>query len=633
MSPEKLVVAAILISLGGCIVTLGLGRYRTLAGWVSFVVTTAAATCAFIAAVTALGGTQSPEPETLAVMPAWGLALSLHVDGLTSLFLILTATITVPAALYTIPYMRHYEALGSRAYYPHVLLFISAMYGLLSTTDMMLFFFVFWQMMTIPGYMLIRYDNRDPANARAAMRFMVMMQIACLVTMIGAEILAVEGTRLSGAHQLKYDFNVVSTRLPALLVQRPGLTALAFTLFLIGFGIKMGMWPFGAVWLPEAHPAAPSSVSAVLSGVMIKTGVYGLLRYFLCLVPVDARGDFPLGVWGGIVATLGTVTLLTGTSAALRQDYSKRLLAFHSIGQIGYILLACGTCMTMLAWDLPEAYTAASLALTAALLHAFNHGVFKGLLFLNAGSMLLATDTQNLNRMGGLWRYMPLTALTALTASLAISGFPLLNGFVSKWGVYVSALDGSRLSPFLSICAAIALLTSALTLASFVKFFGTSFLGRRSATVTEGAEHRSRLEVGWMMQLPQVLLALLCIVTGVFPAILLAMSGAAIGATHQGLGGLLANVTPLGRGPGFGVRMTAGTAGYAPLAVLGVLAAALAMAWAISRLGGARRRADAPWLCGYATDREEVRYTAHAFYSEIKRAMSAKDTGAGHGGA
>ena len=175
-----------------------------------------------------------------------------------------------------------------------------------------------------------------------------MMQIACAATMIGAELLAVGGKAASGRASLKYDFDTVSANLPLLLSTRPGLTALAFGLFLVGFGIKMGMWPFGQFWLPDAHPAAPSPVSAMLSGVMIKTGVYGLMRYFLWLVPAGAQADYPLARWGMLVAVLGTITLFTGTMQALKQEQSKRLFAFHSIGQIGYILLGMGTCMALL---------------------------------------------------------------------------------------------------------------------------------------------------------------------------------------------------------------------------------------------------------------------------------------------
>ena len=254
----------------------------------------------------------------------------------------------------------------------------------------------------------------------------------------------------------------MSANLPALLNAHPGITMLAFALFLVGFGIKMGMWPFGQVWLPDAHPAAPSPVSAMLSGVMIKTGVYGLMRYFLWLVPPAGWTLFPLAEWGMVIAFLGTITLFTGTMQALRQEQSKRLLAFHSIGQIGYILLGLGVCMALLPGGDHRLVTLAAIGLFGALYHVMNHGVFKGLLFLNAGSILYATGTQDLNKLGGLMKFMPLTAVTALVASFSISGVPLFNGFVSKWSIYVAAVQGSGASGsgYLALCAIIAILTS-----------------------------------------------------------------------------------------------------------------------------------------------------------------------------
>jgi formate hydrogenlyase subunit 3/multisubunit Na+/H+ antiporter MnhD subunit len=269
-------------------------------------------TAAAIAVLVGAGG----EPAAFLHLPRLGFALRIHVDGLTSIFLGLTALISIPAAIYSVRYLEHYPRESVGRYYPYFLVFLAAMYGLVSTTDMMWFFFIFWQMMTLPGYALIRFERDRPANARAANRYLWMMQVACAATMLGAELLAVTGASATGATELKYDFDTVSANLPVLLRSSGGMTAGAFALFLVGFGIKMGMWPFGQWWLPDAHPAAPSPVSAMLSGVMIKTGVYGLLRYFLWLVPAEARVDFPVVAWGTLIAILGTVTLLTGTVQA-----------------------------------------------------------------------------------------------------------------------------------------------------------------------------------------------------------------------------------------------------------------------------------------------------------------------------
>ena len=619
ISPEKAVVAAILLCFAGAVLTLGIARLKTLAGWLAFAVTAATAGLIFAAVGRVLVAGPSPEPATFWAMPAIGFALRVHVDGLTAIFLLLAALVALPASLYSIAYMKHYGDYGVARYYPYFLLFLAAMYGLVSTTDMMWFFFIFWQMMTLTGYALIRFDKRKPENIRAANKYLMMMQIACAATMIGAELLAGAGTPANGGAALKYDFGTVSANLPLLLRARPGMTALAFGLFLVGFGIKMGMWPFGQVWLPDAHPAAPSPVSAMLSGVMIKTGVYGLLRYFLWLVPPVAQGDYPVRSWGLVVVLLGTLSLFTGTMQALSQEQTKRLLAFHSIGQIGYILLGTGVCMVMLPARGPDAAALATLGLFGALFHTLNHGLFKGLLFLNAGSMLHATGTQDLNKMGGLLKFMPLTAATTLVASFSISGVPLFNGFASKWCIYVAAVQGSRTAGYLAPCAVVAILTSALTLASFIKFFGVSFLSRRSPLVTAQAARRGKLDVDWRMQTPQVFLAALCLLLGLVPAIAFRFMQQAMNASRHGLGAVFADAAPALNPPWTGLRALEGRALFVPGALAAVVLVAFLGARALSRLGGARRRAVAPWLCGYVRESACHHYVAHHFYGEIKR--------------
>jgi hydrogenase-4 component B len=603
LTPEQAVLASILICLGGAVLVLLFSFSKTVAGWLTFLITALTGVLVLSAVAQVLTAGPSPHAAAFWAMPKVGFALRVYVDGLTAMFLLLAVLVAVPASFYSIVYMRHYEDYGVARYYPYFLLFLAAMYGLLSTTDMMWFFFIFWQMMTLPGYALIRFENRKPENIRAANRFLIMMQIACAATMIGAELLAVTGAAARGGASLKYDFDTVSGNLPLLLSTRPGTTALAFALFLVGFGVKMGMWP----------------VSAMLSGVMIKTGVYGLMRYFLWLVPMDAWPDYPLARWGLLVAVLGTITLFTGTMQALKQEQSKRLLAFHSIGQIGYILLGTGTCMALLPSAGPAAAGLATIAFFGALFHVLNHGLFKGLLFLNAGSLLHATGTQDLNKMGGLMKFMPLTAITALVASFSISGVPLFNGFASKWCIYVAAIQGSLSARYLAVCAVVAILTSALTLASFIKFFGVSFLSRTSTLVTERAARSGQLEVPWMMQVPQVLLASFCVLLGVVPAIAFRLMQQALHASRQGFGTVLSQSAPMMSGPLPGLKESDGAAVFAPLALAVVLGLMFLVAYGISRLGNASRRASVPWLCGYVREQDCHRYVAHNFYGEIKR--------------
>jgi formate hydrogenlyase subunit 3/multisubunit Na+/H+ antiporter MnhD subunit len=618
MSPEQAVLVSIFVCFAGALLTLLIARHKTAAGWVAFAATAATALLIFQAVHRVLTAGPSPESASFMAVPQLGFALRLHVDGLTGMFLLLAALIALPASLYSIVYMRNYADYGVGRYYPYFLVFLAAMYGLVATTDMMWFFFIFWQMMTLPGYVLIRFEHRNRANVRAANQYLIMMQIACVATMGGAELLAVSGAAARGGG-LKYDFDTVSANLPLLLHTHPSMTAAAFALFLAGFGIKMGMWPFGQFWLPDAHPAAPSPVSAMLSGVMIKTGVYGLLRYFLWLVPPAGQAEFPLARWGWVVAALGTITLFTGTMQALKQEQTKRLLAFHSIGQIGYILLGAGVCMSLLPVAGPRMGALAALGFFGALFHVFNHGLFKGLLFLNAGSLFQATGTQELGRMGGLMKFMPLTAITALVASFSISGVPLFNGFVSKWSIYVAAVQGSGSGRYLALCAVVAILTSALTLASFIKFFGLSFLARASSLVKRRAAERGRLEVGWLMQGPQVVLALCCLALGVAPVAGFCTIQLALEASPQGYGAVLAGAAPMRSGLWSGLATAQATAVFAPLAVAVWLGLMFILVRGLARLGRASRREAAPWLCGYVSEADCYRYSAHHFYGEIKR--------------
>ncbi len=617
LSPEQNVLASILICLGGAVLVLLFSRKKTVAGWFAFCVTAVTGVLILTAVAEVLTGKGSQHAAAFWSVPQIGFVIRLYVDGLTSVFLALAVLIAVPAAFYSIVYMRHYQDYGVARYYPYFLIFLAAMYGLLSTTDMMWFFFIFWQMMTLPGYALIRYEHRKHDSVRAANKYLIMMQIACAATMAGAEVIAVTGAAARGSVSLMYDFDTVSSNLPLLLATRPEATAIAFALFLIGFGMKMGMWPFGQVWLPDAHPAAPSPVSAMLSGVMIKTGVYGLMRYFLWLVPLSAQADYPLRNWGLLISVLGTITLFTGTMQALKQEQTKRLLAFHSIGQVGYILLGTGVCMALLSVG-GVVTTLAAIGFFGALLHVLNHGLFKGLLFLNAGSIVNATGTQDLNKLGGLMKYMPLTAITALVASFSISGVPLFNGFVSKWSIYVAAIQGSSSARYLAICAVIAILTSALTLASFIKFFGVSFLSRTSALVKSRAS-TGRLEVPWMMQLPQLLLALFCVLLGVVPAIGFRLVQLALNASRQGMGSLLADANPVNNAWFAGLAVFNSSAVFVPTVLVVTLGAMFLVAYGIAKFGNAPRRAEKPWLCGYAQEAECHRYVAHNFYGEIKR--------------
>jgi NADH:ubiquinone oxidoreductase subunit 5 (subunit L)/multisubunit Na+/H+ antiporter MnhA subunit len=233
--------------------------------------------------------------------------------------------------------------------------------------------------------------------------------------------------------------------------------------------------------------------------------------------------------------------------------------------------------------------------------------------------MLSATGTQDLNKMGGLMKYMPATAVTALVASFSISGVPLFNGFASKWSIYVATIQGASTAKYLAVCGLIAIVTSALTLASFIKFFGVSFLSRSSALVEERARAQGRLEVNRLMQGPQIFLAVLCVLLGIAPALAWRFVHLALQASGEGFGGALAAAAAVNPGLWTGMQESTGAALFMPLGLALLLALIFLGVRLLSKLGRPSRRVDAPWLCGYAREAECHRYIAHNFYGEIKR--------------
>jgi formate hydrogenlyase subunit 3/multisubunit Na+/H+ antiporter MnhD subunit len=628
MSPAQTVLYAINLCLVGAVfmffVPLVAPGNRKLAGWFNFLITAVSSVMVLWAAGAVIGGHPSAV-DVWRCVPLNSL-LKIYVDGLAALFLGLVALIALLSSLYSITYMDHYKEYGVGSYYPWFLLFVGGMYGILTVTDLQLFFCAFWQLMTIPSFFLIRYEHRNRDNVRAAFKYLIMMEVACALVMMGSGFLAsaLKSGALKPTPSWPYDFDTLAANMMFLLSQK-GAVAMAMLFFLVGFGIKAGMWPFGQMWLPDAHPAAPSPVSALLSGVMIKTGIYGLMRCFLWMAPQMATGAFSCREWGLTIAILGTITLFVGTAQALKQEQSKRLLAFHSIGQVGYILLGLGACLALMSEPHPGARAFGIAAFYGAIFHTLNHGVFKSLLFMNAGAMLYATGTQDLNRMGGLMKYMPVTALATLVASFSIAGVPLCNGFASKWSLYVATLSGSRWAPWLAVCAVIAILTSALTLASFMKFFGTSFLSRTSKLVDEKSASSGTLEVDMLMQIPQAILASLCLIMGMLP---IAMNWLFVFALaipqHYDQPVTLATALA-GMSPTFDALNTVCfpnapyTAAFFPPAIIVIMSLTFLVAYVVSRLGGAKRRTASIWLCGYAREQECHRYHAHGLYGEVKR--------------
>jgi hydrogenase-4 component B len=400
----------------------------------------------------------------------------------------------------------------------------------------------------------------------------------------------------------------MAAAMPGLLANSPAITNFALLLVFLGFLVKAGGFPFGLWWLPDAHPAAPSPVSALLSGVMIKLGLYGILRVFLGMIPV---GNASLA-WGLVLGAFGVMSLFFGTMGALVQHDSKRLLAYHSIGQVGYMVLGFGIGLAFMGVN----PLVSALGLIGGLFHLFNHACFKGLLFLNAGSIEVATGERDLNNLGGLGRVLPITAACTLVACLAIAGLPLFNGFSSKWILYHASIWGAKgVGVIFLYFGIVAIFISAVTLASFMKFMGTTVWGTPSPVV----RGLSPIREGAWLGAPQVLLAVFCVGFGVFPhagARICYNAATSLGAARSMpdftalFGPSLLSLQVMDKGAAVGL--------WSPIVVAAALLGAIILGAVIRRLGGAKTRVVPVWACGSDPTLEEMRFRAQGYYSPFK---------------
>ena len=520
------------------------------------------------------------------VHQASGLRLAYAVDGLSAWFLVVLSVLAIPIAVFSIGYLG-YPHFRSRA------VFLGVAFNLLLGTVELVFaaadaitLLCAWELMTLATAVLVVTEHEEAASRRAAYLYLVMSHVGTGCLIGGFMTLASMSGSLSFATLLSGD--------AALPLARSGL----FALFFLGFGVKAGIVPLH-VWLPEAHPAAPTSISALMSGVLIKTGIYGIVR-----VCAFGLGTPPLS-WGVLVVVVGGLSAVLGVLYALMQHDLKRLLAYHSIENIGIILLGLGAGMMGLAYGRGDL---AAVGIAASLYHVLNHAVFKGLLFLGAGGVVMATGTRQIEHLGGLLRRMPWTGLLFLVGAMAISGLPPLNGFASEWLTFQAFLFGFRGSAeplvhlLFPVGGAVLALTTALAAACFVKAFGISFLAfPRSGAAAEARESPA------VMLVPQAFLAALCVGLGLFPGFVLK----ALGRATASLPGLEAR-TDLAAG---GLGMASGLESFdhvVPLilgaALLGGLAAAaLLTAW---RRVAARRVPT--WGCGGELG-PRTEYTATAF--------------------
>ncbi len=530
---------------------------------------------------------------TASFLPLTGFTLRL--DGLSAFFLIVIGVVGSAAAVYGFGYSAAYEGRYS-------LRMLGAMVNvlLLSLTvqvmaDNALTFLMAWEVMSLSAYVMVLTEHDRPETVRAA-RWYIGVTHAGFAALVAMFLLLSVGDLTT---------SFAATRSASLT---PGVRDAAFVLGLFGFGAKAGVVPLH-VWLPMAHPVAPSHVSALMSGVVIKMGVYGLLR-----VTIDLLAGGPAW-WGGLVLGLGTVSALLGVLYALMEHDLKRLLAFHSVENIGIIFIGIGAGLMFQSFGLP---TLATLGIVAGLYHTINHACFKGLLFLAAGAVLHATGTRNMEEMGGLIKRMPRTALFFLVGACAISALPPLNGFVSEWLVFQALLGGSAIpqpevAVIMPIAVAMLALTSGLAAACFVKAFGITFLAMPRSRKAEHA-HEAPLS----MQVGMASLALTCAGLGLAPSFVVRVLGAALSGFERFAPSEVAFTLGLPlRVPGAVGEMSPPLLALGLVLLLGLVPLGF---W----LGGADRRlrVSDTWGCGRIGQTARMEYTATAFAEPLRRVFA-----------
>ncbi len=518
------------------------------------------------------------------------LSFDIRLDTLSAYFILGLSIVSFCVSLYSIGYMSHYHGKKNGLFGFLYATFILSMMLVFTSGNAVVFLFT-WEIMSAVSYFLVVFESDKEESRKAGTLYLVM-------TGIGTAFL-LAAFMLMYAYTGSFDMFLSSSAIPS------GIKNLMFVFFLIGFGTKAGVIPLH-IWLPAAHPAAPSNVSALMSGVMIKTAIFGILRFIMGYLGTEVW-------WGSVLLVLGVVSSVIGVAYAMTEQNIKRLLAYSSIENIGIILIGLGISFIAFAQD---ETVVGSLALTASLLHTLNHTLFKSGLFLGAGSIQYATGTKNMEKLGGLIKKMPVTALLILCFSLSISALVPFNGFVSEWLTYQSLFAG--MSPghaginILSMLAVAALaLSGTLAVACFAKLFGISFLGKPRTELALTAK-----DVPITMKLGMGILALLCLAAGLFPLELVKTVGtvtAALGgvslASHLE-GSMLFAYLPLEAAGG----------SISPLSLLAILTGIIVLTLLVLRIvGGASiKRKYGTWDCGYEALNARMQYTATGFSKPLK---------------
>lgn len=564
----------------------------------------AGSACAIIASglgiALGIAGVLAPEPLAVALPSTIPfLVFAVRLDALAAFFVLTISLAGLAASVYAVGYLKHFHGRGSVAALASLYNGFLLSMTLVVVADNGFFFLLVWELMSLLSYFLVVTEHEKPDVRYAGLFYFIMAHVGtAFVTLAFLMFFQKAGS-----------FSFDAFRHPDQPLSE-GMRTFAFLAALVGFGTKAGIVPLH-VWLPYAHPAAPSHVSALMSGVMIKTAIYAMIRVYFDFL----GGQFPWW-WGFAVLVVGAVSALLGVMYALMEHDLKKLLAFHSVENIGIILLGIGSGMIFHTYGQKEF---AALGLLAGLYHTINHAMFKALLFLGAGALLSATHTRNMEEYGGLLRRMPWTGLSFLIGAVSISALPPTNGFVSEWLVFQSLFLSFQLPTLflklmLPLAAAMLALTGVLALACFAKAFGLSFLALPRSPHARGAR-----EVATSMRIGMGLLAAVSLALGLAPMVVVPLldhvtgplTGAAISHKVLALDGWA--LAP--------VNVEFSSVSPPMLAAVLIAFSLLGIGLAFAFGGRLAKRYYKTWGCGINLS-PRMEYTATGFVQPIKRVFS-----------
>ncbi len=520
------------------------------------------------------------------------LSIDIACDGLSAFFLLILSILVFCVSLYSIGYLTHY--LGKRnigGYQVLYVLFLLSML-LVFVADNGILFFMAWEAMAVVSYFLVVFESENAETRKAGLIYIVMTNVSAAFLLVALMVMY----QYTGSFNLSQSAEGIPTHIKNIM----------FVLFLIGFGTKGGIAPLH-IWLPRAHPAAPGPISALMSGIMIKTAIYGLLRFVLGFLGAE------IAWWGYVILAFGIFSAVMGVLYAFISKNIKRMLAHSSVENMGILFIGIGVILISSA---SEAKEVTALALMATLLHCFFHAIYKGSLFLSVGSIHFATHTKNMEELGGLIKKMPITAVLCLGGALSIAAIVPFSGFISEWLMYQSifsslVLGQAGLNILLIITAASLAMAAALSAGSMIKLYGISFLGRPRTAQAESA-----VEVPKVMNVAIGILVSLSMLFGLFPRvavnlineIVIDLQGVSL--ADQMTGNMLLVSFP----------MDINENAISPALALGLCVFVIVLVLLLLRGVGGRftQRIYGTWDCGFKALTPRMQYSGRAFSKPMK---------------